>query len=337
VIETRQILPPDIPAVEGLCFRNPVGEQDADALAEVHAGRAVRDAVDPLSTHEGIPTSEFFRTVLVQVASAEQLDRWLVAEVNGQVVGHGMVEGWHEADDRWVYLVRGWVLPEWRGCGIGTAMLHWGENRARQLAASEHLGERFEFATQASSTEFEATALLLHEGYTVGYTELEMELDPSASLPECPLPPRIDIRPALLEHIPLIAESTAEAYCNEFPNNRFRNAHMEAAEQAEWHNDPIFDRTLWQVAWDGDQIAGLVLPVIDQGRAALDEVIVRPAWRRRGLARALLTRALGDLRSRGITLIRIATWAEFPTRACDLYASLGFRVLKEFPRYRKSP
>lgn len=33
--------------------------------------------------------------------------------------------------------------------------------------------------------------------------------------------------------------------------------------------------------------------------------------------------------------IRLHIVAEFKTRARDLYQSLGFRVLKEFPRYRK--
>jgi mycothiol synthase len=336
-MDTHPILLPDIPAVDGLCFRNPIGEQDAEALAAVHAGRAVRDAVDPSSTKEGIPDSDFFRTALAQAASAQQLDQWLVAEVNGQVVGHGMLESWHEEDDRWIYLIHDWVLPEWRGRGIGTAMLHWGEDKVRQLAASEHPGDRFEFAANASSTESDAAALLLHEGYTVGYTELEMELDPSASLPECPLPPGIEVRPALPEHIPLIAESIAESYRNEFPNNRFRTTYVEAAAQIAWHSDPVHDRALWQVAWDGDQVAGQALPMIEAEHGVIDEVNVRPAWRRRGLARALLTRALRDLRWRGIAVIRIATWAELPTRACDLYTSLGFRVVKEFPRYRKSP
>jgi GNAT superfamily N-acetyltransferase len=66
-------------------------------------------------------------------------------------------------------------------------------------------------------------------------------------------------------------------------------------------------------------------------------ISVRPAWRRQGLARALLTRALWDLRGRGVDVIRLNTVAEFRTRALDLYYSVGFRVLKEFPRHRKSP
>jgi mycothiol synthase len=336
-METNQILLPDMPSFDGLIFRNPYGEQDAEAQAAVHAGRAARDAVDPLSLYESIPTNEEVRLALAKAAAAQRLDHQLVAEVNGQVVGCSAIESWHEEDGRWVYLIRGWVLPEWRGRGIGTGILRWGEQKSRQLAAAEHPGELFEFAGNASITEPEAAALLLHEGYFVAFTDLEMALDPAVPLPaEYPLPPAIEIRPALPEHIPLIAESIAEAYRSEFPGNRFRDTQVEAAGQAAWYSSPVHDRALWQVAWDGDQVAGQVLPMIERGRAVIDEVSVRPAWRRRGLARALLVRALHDLRSRGEGVIRLNTGAEFRTRARDLYTSVGFRVVKEFPRYRKS-
>lgn len=38
---------------------------------------------------------------------------------------------------------------------------------------------------------------------------------------------------------------------------------------------------------------------------------------------------------RGVAVVRLGTVAEFPTRARDLYAALGFRVLRELRRYRK--
>lgn len=338
-MDTNPSLPPDMPAVSGLRFRSPYGEQDAYVLAAVHAGRAARDAVDPLSTLESIPTVEDIRGALVQAAAARQLDHRLVAEVGEQVVGYGEVESWHEEDGRWVYLTHGWVLPEWRGRGIGTALLRWGEDRARRLAAADHPGEIFEFAGNASASEPDAAALLLHEGYAVMYTDLDMDLDPSAPLPETTLPPGIEVRPALPEHIPLIAESIAEAYRGEFPGNRFRDTHVEAAGQAEWYSNPVHDRALWQVGWDStsNDVAGQVLPMIERGRAVIDEVSVRPGWRRRGLARALLMRALRDLRARGMAVVRLSTNDGFRTRARDLYTSVGFRVTKEFPRYRKSP
>jgi ribosomal protein S18 acetylase RimI-like enzyme len=44
---------------------------------------------------------------------------------------------------------------------------------------------------------------------------------------------------------------------------------------------------------------------------------------------------VGSLRARGTDVIRLHTNADFRTRAKDMYHSVGFRVLKEFPRYRK--
>jgi GNAT superfamily N-acetyltransferase len=59
----------------------------------------------------------------------------------------------------------------------------------------------------------------------------------------------------------------------------------------------------WQTAWDGEQIAGAALARIDHAenthflrrRGLTQEVWVRPRWRRRGLAKALMTRALRAL------------------------------------------
>jgi ribosomal protein S18 acetylase RimI-like enzyme len=336
-METEPILLPDPPAIPGLCFRHPRGEQDAGALAALSARRVELGAGDPYSTLESLPTREEIRAALDQAAAAQQLDHRLVTEVNGQAAAHCRIESWHEEDGRWVYHLIGWVLPEWRGRGIGTALLHWGEERARRLASAEHPGERFEFAGTASSVEPEAKALLLNEGYSFGYTTLEMDLDPAAPLLEVPLPPGIEIRPALPEHIMLIGASIAESYRDEFPGDRFRDTHSEAAGQTEWYSSPVHDLSLWRVGWDGDQVAGQVLPMIERGMAIIDEVSVRPAWRRRGLARALLTHALRELRARGRSVVRLTTNLEFRTRASDLYESLGFHVIKSLPQYRKTP
>jgi mycothiol synthase len=332
---TDPIILPDTPAVEGLCFRSILGEEDAEALYAVHTGRSARDGIDPLSAFEDIPSRDNLHGALAQAVEAQQEDQWLVAQVNQQVVGYSQIGSWSEDDGRRVYLILGWVLPEWRGRGIGTAMLHWGEQTARQMAA-QHPDVPFEFAANASSTEQDATALLLNEGYYAGYTVLEMGWDISTPLPAHALPTGIEVRPALPEHYPLITASIAEAYQNEYADNRFLETFDPEAYIAtlkETRHDP----TLWQVAWEGQQIAGQVLSLIENGRAEVFEVSVRPAWRRKGLARALLTRALEELRERHPEVIRLRTVADFRTRASDLYRSVGFRVLKEYPRYRKSP
>lgn len=318
-------------------FRNPYGEQDAAALAAIHAGRAAQDQVDPFSILEGSLDQEAIRVALAQAAASHQLDRWRLAEVEGQVVGYGNLGSWHEEDGRWVYVIRGWVLPNWRGQGIGTALLEWGEDQVRRIAPAEHPGEPFEFAASATDTQPDAAALLVQAGYSLVYNELEMELNATEPLKEILLPSGVDIRPALVEHIYPIAESIAEAYRGEFQENRFRNTHSEIAGQAEWYSNPIHDRSLWQVAWHDDKVVGQVLPLIEHHLVVIDEVSVRPAWRRKGLARALLTRAINRLLVKGPMAVRLFTTVEFRTQASNLYTSLGFRVVKTFRRYRKSP
>ncbi len=325
----------DAPPLTGLVFRTLVGAEDADAFLAVRRGCAVYDQVDPLSTTESIPTRSQMADALAAALVAGQADRWLAVEVAGATVGFSRIISWPEDDGAWVYLSLGWLLPAWRGQGIGTAMLHWAEAHSRQLAAAEHSGARAELAANASSTEYDAAALLKHEGYAVGYTVLEMGLDPAVAVSAAPLASGIEIHPVAPAHLPAIAASVIEAYQGEYEGGRFSSGNDPVAYAAELAA-PRFDPDLWQVAWDHDAVIAQVLTIIEQGRAEVFEVSVRPGWRRRGVGRALLTRAILALRSRGVEIIRLHTVADFPTRACDLYASVGFRVLKQFPRYRKS-
>jgi ribosomal protein S18 acetylase RimI-like enzyme len=231
--------------------------------------------------------------------------------------------------------VSGWVLPESRGRGIGTALLRWGEDLARELAAGRP-GERFEFAGNASATERDSASLLLDAGYRPAYTVLEMGFDPAFRLPRVPLPDGIALRPVEPDHLEPIACCVADAYRHEFAGGRYQ----EVFDPSEWARElaaPKYDHRLWQVAWAGDEVVGEVLSEVADDGAEVFEVSVHPRWRRRGIARALMVHALRCLRKRGYERIRLGTVAEFPTRARDLYASVGFSVLKEFPRYRKQP
>jgi mycothiol synthase len=325
----------DAPELVGLSFRHIRGADDADDLLDVRARSVIHDAIDPLSTSESTPSRDQRATALSEAAALGQQDRWLVAQVGQAAVGYSRLGFWPEADGTWVYLTLGWLTPEWRGLGSGTAMLHGTEDRLRRLAAVEHASERCEFAANASSTEDEATALLVCEGYRPAYTVLEMGLDTSIPLQAPTAPPAgIEVRPVAVEHLPLIALSVHAAYEQEYAGGRYGEVFDAGEYVASWLS-PTHDPTLWQVAWDGARVAGQVMAVIEKGRAEVFEVSVPPEWRRQGLARALLLRALRILRDRGVAVIRLHTNAAFRTRARDLYESVGFRVLKEFPRYRK--
>lgn len=329
---------PDMPKIEGLQYRSVLGEQDANALYAVHTGRARHDQVDLTSHHEYLVDLDGLRRDLTQAAADGKQDQWLVAQVADRVVGYSQLISWPDEDGTWVYFITGWVLPEWCGQGIGTSLLHWGEDRARQLAALEHPNERFEFAANASSTEHDAMALLQHEGYFIAFTTLEMHFDLSKPFPAVyPIPAGFELRPVLPEHYPQIISSVIECYLHEFPGNRFRSKIDQVAYYSAEYSKPKYDPKFMYVAWDGEEIAGQVFLVIQNDEIKVAQVSVRPAWRRRGLARALLTCALWDVRGCGARTIWLFTHADNPTRAVDLYRSLGFYVAKVFPRYRKTP
>lgn len=337
---------PDAPPLPGLRFRPFAGESDADHLQAIHDGRAARDGVDPLSSTESIGTREEFVRSLAAVTASGGEDRTIVAEIDGRVVAYNRFFDWMELDGTRVWLTVGWVLPEWRGHGLGTALLHWAEGRIRERAAAQP--GRWEFAANAGNTEIEATALLRDNGYRAAYTVLEMGLDWDAflagldagsgearsaggqSLSEV----GITIRAGEVEHAGPIAASVDESYAGEYAGGRYAERFDPAAYAAELAGTR-YDPSLWRVAWAGEEVAGQVIPRIERGRAEIYEVSVRPAWRRLGVARALLADVLLELHRRDVMVVRLHTMAEFPTRAVDLYTSLGFRTLKEFPRYRK--
>ncbi|MBV1850759.1 GNAT family N-acetyltransferase [Catellatospora tritici] len=92
---------------------------------------------------------------------------------------------------------------------------------------------------------------------------------------------------------------------------------------------------LWSVAWDGDQLAGLVLCELDGDAAEVPWVAVRPAWRRRGLALSLLDRTHHHLAAAGVTKVRLRTVAENANDTVGLYTKAGYAVTARHPRHRK--
>jgi GNAT superfamily N-acetyltransferase len=100
---------------------------------------------------------------------------------------------------------------------------------------------------------------------------------------------------------------------------------------------------MWQVAWDGDEVAGLVInsiiPVENEETGELvgwlDSVATRRPWRGRGVASALIARSLAVLRERGMEIASLGGDVENPTGALGLYESFGFRPTRRWAFYRK--
>ena len=217
---------------------------------------------------------------------------------------------------------------------LGGSRLAWsgdwhGESRIQELALEHPTEGQWEYASNASSTELEATALLQAEGYSAAYTVLDMELTDFSLIPEPRLPEGLELRSLTPEHYRAVWDSIQEAY------SRGRYGEIPTDAHFREYFPPEHDPALWKVAWEGAEVAGQVLCRIERGRGEVYEVSVRSHWRRRGLARGLLAYGLQTLQQKGVRTIRLHTVSEFPTQAKNLYGSVGFRVRKEVPRYRK--
>jgi mycothiol synthase len=90
---------------------------------------------------------------------------------------------------------------------------------------------------------------------------------------------------------------------------------------------PGWDPSLWFVAWDGDEIAGISLcrphAEGDPDMGWVDILAVRRPWRRQGLALALLLHSFEQLRDRGRTRVGLGVDAENLTGAVRLYERAG--------------
>jgi len=327
---TNPIHVPDAPPVSGLAFRRLRGADDLPGMLAVRQVCGEFDQVDPLSAVQSVPTLESLQRMMTPSPGFDPANDLLVVTVNESIVGYGATGWWTETDGTRLYLSLGWLVPGWRGRGIGTAMLHWGEAHLHQVATSHPAQGKAFYGANASETERDATALLLNEGYKPAFSVIEMGIASLSQLPSAPMPPGFVTRPLERADLPAVYRSMTECYQESPFSEPEEEEQVWVAKQQ--------DLAAWHVAWDVQtgEVAGQVQATIYKGRGELDEVSVRGPHRRKGLAKALIVHGLESLRSQGMTTARLHTLAENIYRSPRVYESVGFQVLKKYPRYRKA-
>ncbi len=107
----------------------------------------------------------------------------------------------------------------------------------------------------------------------------------------------------------------------------------------EWAFAESFDPSLWFVAVEGDEIAGLCLCKSHAGAEGelgwVNVLGVRRPWRRRGLGRALLLHAFAEFHGRGKQGAGLGVDGLNPTGAVRLYEEAGMHVARRLDQYKK--
>jgi mycothiol synthase len=146
------------------------------------------------------------------------------------------------------------------------------------------------------------------------------------------------VRPVQPEHMRLIWEASNEAFRDHWG---YIPDPWEAFDQM--MSDPDFDPSLWRVAWQGNEVAGMVLSFINKDenvmyghkRGYTENICVRRLWRKQGLAKALIALSLNAIKDRGMAEAGLGVDAENISGALHLYESMGYRVVKRTTIYRK--
>jgi mycothiol synthase len=253
----------------------------------------------------------------------------VVAELDDRIVGYALVF-WRDLVDGDRILISHCILaPDARDRGGWETLFGWVDGRIDAIGASlEGAPAAYALTFTWGDNEI-AAASLDATGWTEtarGYEMLRPTLD---DVPVRQLPAGFEIRPVAQADTSRVWDALVDGF-------RDHRSKPEATDEdrARFLDNPVHDPALWVMAFDGEEIAGGVVNVVDDeengetgtGRGYVDAVFTRPAWRRRGLARALVAESLVRLRERGMTSALLGVDGENPNQAMTLYEDLGFEI-----------
>jgi mycothiol synthase len=262
----------------------------------------------------------------------------VVVEVDSRIVGYVRGGIHDEADGPWIYEILPFLDPAVPPDPLLPLMLAVMEDHLRERAAQEPAGQKV-LQTFGGDSAPDRESIILQAGYQAVRFEYAMVRPHLDDLPDAPLPAGLEIREVQPEHLRLIWDAATEAIRDEWgftePTDEDYQRYL---------TDPVeSDTSLWQVAWDGDQVAGQVRSFINPAenqrfgrlRGYTESISVRRPWRRRGLARALIAASFPLLRARGMTEAALGVDTENVSGALRVYERCGFQPVARNSTYRK--
>ena len=309
--------------------------RDYEPLAEL-----IRDANGHDET-DWLPSAEALRHDLAHAGTFRPSLDGLVAESDGRLVGVAIAT-WRQRGQKVVHQIDPLLVrPSHRRHGIGTTLLAWAETHcAERVRAGEAgpAGLPQELGAWGALGVPGAAELASAHGFRAVRYGMEMRRPTSGPIPGAPLPPGLEVRPVRPDQHRRIWGADVEAF-----QDHWEAALRTDADYEWWFSRPGLDTSLWQVAWDGDEVAGSILTTINAdenarlgaNRAWLDHISVRRPWRRRGLAAALIASTLRLLAHRGVEEAALGVDAENLSGAVRLYERMGFVRYHSGVTYRK--
>lgn len=261
-----------------------------------------------------------------------------IFELEGSIVGYARGGINQEAAGPRVYEIIPFLDPARDGSRLFPLMLSIVEAQLRRVAATDPPGPKV-LETPGGDADPARDAVILAAGYEPARHQYVMVRPHVDDLSDAELPAGLEIRPVRPEHVRQIYDAGIEAFRDAWGFVEPANEDYER-----FVSDPLDSQTdLWQIAWDGDEVAGQVRCHINdlenaafgRRRGYTEAISVRRPWRRRGVARALIGSGIRALRERGMTEVALGVDTENVTGALRLYESCGYRPVSRVTTFRK--
>ena len=223
----------------------------------------------------------------------------------------------------------GGVHPAYRRQGIGGRLIDWAELAAVPLHQERHPGVPLSLAGWSSAGNLGESALYASRGFRSARWFHLMAADLTTAGLSAPIPAGVHIVTFTAE----LAED-ARLVRNDAFRDHWQADQLAPGEWAHFLSYNAFRPAFSYLAYDGTGPVGVLISreydAFTELTGILDLYIALVATRRsarkRGIASALLSRALADAHSAGFTAASLTVDADSPTSAFGLYQRAGFAI-----------
>jgi mycothiol synthase len=239
---------------------------------------------------------------------------WIVETADGHPAGFALSMHRDDATDCWVT-----VHPEFRARGLSSLLLEQVE-----LGARARRSRTLKVGMLAENEA--ARALFDRLGFRESRHFFHMRIVFDGQPPPPDWPDGIELAPFRREDARAFHAALGEAFEEEWgfvalPFDTWERTRLDV---------PETDTSLWFVARDGDEIAGVNrCDPKKHGGGWIGALGVRKQWRQRGIGLALLRQAFVEFHRRGEPHVGLGVDADNPTGATRLYEAAGMRVFTE--------
>lgn len=322
------------PQIEGLSFRSYTGLEDCVAMTEIINASNQTDKIDAFYTVEGVENN------YKQLQRTDPARDIVFIEIDGEPVGFGRCRWSKELTGNYTYDFHFYVKPEGRLPGLIESVIDYFIDRLYEIS-EDHPADAPKFY-QAWASNHQPWYMEMIEDLDFEPIRYEFEMSRPCSEPMevTSLPDGIEVRRPTPEQYRQVWEAQAEAFRDHWGYTEPTETNFQW-----WLNFPFFDpeRDLWRVAWEGEEVVGMVLNFIDheenkqagRKRGYTEFISVRRPWRRMGVARALLTQSIKMFQELGMDETSLGVDTKNPNGALHLYESVGYRERERTTLYRK--